>query len=102
MAAVVLAAGAPRRSTRKSRRSRSPPPLALVDLILTNEHVIRGADKVEVGDVVVSLAGQPVETPEDLLVVRRGHAPDENVAVELSRGGRQQDVKVRPVDRPVG
>jgi serine protease DegQ len=54
------------------------------------------------GDVIVSLAGEPVETPEDLLAALRGHAPDENVAVELSRGGQKQDVKVKLVDRPAG
>ena len=54
------------------------------------------------GDVIVAFAGQPVNTPEDLLALLRKQGPGDKVQLAVVRSGRQQKVQVTLSDRPAG
>ncbi|HEX2141885.1 MAG TPA: trypsin-like peptidase domain-containing protein [Candidatus Limnocylindria bacterium] len=54
----------------------------------------------EPGDVIVGLGGEEIQTPEDLLAALRGHAPGDEVEVEISRGGEPSQITVTLADRP--
>lgn len=55
---------------------------------------------IEPGDVLVGLAGQPLESVEDLFAALRRHRPGQEVAVELVRDGTTRTVQVRLSAKP--
>lgn len=52
------------------------------------------ASGLQIGDVVLSIDGQPVETGEDLTRQIGNHKPGEKVVVTIERNARQQQIKV--------
>jgi serine protease DegQ len=52
------------------------------------------------GDILKSLDGKALHSPEDLLAALRGHNPGDQVNVEFQRGGKTQTAKVALSDRP--
>jgi S1-C subfamily serine protease len=54
------------------------------------------------GDVLVSLEGEELASPEDLLAALRARSPGESVTVNRQRGGEAADVEVTLTDRPAG
>ena len=60
-----------------------------------------GAPFVSGGDVIVSIAGHPVESAEDVVrVVTEELSPGQSVPVVFFRGGRRHQVTVRLAQRP--
>jgi S1-C subfamily serine protease len=60
-----------------------------------------GAPFVSGGDVIVSIAGHPVESAEDVVrVVTEELSPGQSVSVVFYRGGRKHQVTVRLAQRP--
>ena len=49
----------------------------------------------ESADLIVAIDGKPVKTYEDLLIEVEAHAPGDDVAVKVVRGGKPAEVKVR-------
>lgn len=52
------------------------------------------------GDVLVKLAGKPLQTVEDLFAALRAYRPGQKVAIELMRGGRRETVQVKLSAKP--
>jgi serine protease DegQ len=52
------------------------------------------------GDILKTLEGRQLRTPEDLLAALRQRNPGDQVSVEFQRGGRTETVKVALSDRP--
>jgi S1-C subfamily serine protease len=50
---------------------------------------------IQPGDVLISLAGRPLDSVEQLFAALRLHRPGQEVAVVLLRDGKRQSVKVR-------
>ena len=55
---------------------------------------------IEPGDVLVALAGRPLENVEDLFAALRRRRPGQDVEIELLRDGARRAVKVRLSARP--
>jgi S1-C subfamily serine protease len=53
-----------------------------------------------VGDLILALDGQPIESPEELLDVLSGDRVGRNVSLRVLRGGAPQDVSVTVGERP--
>ena len=52
------------------------------------------------GDIIVSIAGQPITEPEDLVTVLRPERVGETVTVSLLRGGEPRELQVTIGERP--
>jgi S1-C subfamily serine protease len=55
---------------------------------------------VELGGVLITLAGESLDSVEDLFVALRHHRPGQEVAIELLRSGGRHTVKVHLSARP--
>ena len=55
---------------------------------------------IQSGDVIVSVDGKPVHTPEDLVAAVRSHDPGDSVQVVLVREGAEHTVDVTLAERP--
>lgn len=55
---------------------------------------------IQPGDVLIELAGTPLESVEDLFAALRRHRPGQNVTVELLREGARRTVKARLSAKP--
>lgn len=55
---------------------------------------------IEAGDIIVKLAGEPIETFADLRQVLFRHRPGDQIAAELQRGGRPLTLQVTLGERP--
>jgi S1-C subfamily serine protease len=53
-----------------------------------------------IGDVIVAVDGHPVDSPDDLLDLLRGHAAGERLTLQARRGGKALDVPVVAAERP--
>lgn len=66
--------------------------------------IVRGGPAAQAGirpgDVIISIAGQPIRNAADLTTVLRQYKPGERVQVGFIRGGRQQSVEVRLGEPP--
>jgi len=58
-------------------------------------------DENHVGDIIVSIDGQPVKDPGDLARMIGSHKPGDKVTLGVLRQGRQQQIQVTLGDRPV-
>jgi S1-C subfamily serine protease len=54
----------------------------------------------EPGDVIVSVDGKPIHTPEDLIAAVRSHKPGDTVQVSFARDGTEHTVGVTLVEQP--
>ena len=52
------------------------------------------------GDVIVSVAGEPIRPESDVGRILATHAPGETVTVQVVRGGARRDVRIRLAERP--
>jgi S1-C subfamily serine protease len=50
--------------------------------------------QVQLGDVIVAIAGKKVQAPKDLAAILQQQKPGDTVKVTIRRGGREQDVAV--------
>jgi len=50
--------------------------------------------QIQLGDIVVSIAGKPVATIDDLMDVMEAHKVGEQVSVEILRGNRREKVSL--------
>ena len=50
--------------------------------------------QIQLGDVIVSVAGKPVATIDDLMDVMEAHKVGDQVSVEIVRGNRREKVSV--------
>jgi putative serine protease PepD len=55
---------------------------------------------VQVGDVITSVGGKKVSTPDDVAAAIQDKQPGESVAVEVERGGSAQTLNVTLAERP--
>jgi putative serine protease PepD len=55
---------------------------------------------VQVGDVIASVGGKKVSTPDDVAAAIQDRRPGESVPVEVSRGGSAQTLNVTLAERP--
>src|SRR3954469_12511472 len=55
---------------------------------------------VQVGDVIASVGGKKVSTPDDVAAAIQDRRPGESVAVEVERGGAAQTLDVTLAERP--
>jgi putative serine protease PepD len=55
---------------------------------------------VRVGDVITSVGGEKVSTPDDVAAAIQDKRPGESVAVQVERGGSAQTVNVTLAERP--
>jgi S1-C subfamily serine protease len=53
-----------------------------------------------VGDVIVAVDGQAVESAEEFLASVRGHRPGDQIQVEVVRDGQRQTIEVVLTERP--
>jgi S1-C subfamily serine protease len=53
------------------------------------------------GDIIVSIAGQPITEPEDLVTVLRPERVGETVTMSLLRGGEPRELQVTIGERPL-
>ena len=52
------------------------------------------------GDVIVSVAGEPIRRESDVGRILATHAPGETVTLQVVRGGARRDVRIRLAERP--
>jgi S1-C subfamily serine protease len=64
------------------------------------ERVFGGVSLEQLGDVIVSIDGQPVRNTDELQHVLRDKQPNQTVQVELVRQARKVTVPVRLSERP--
>lgn len=57
---------------------------------------------IEVGDILLSVDGEPLTTIDQLVAMLRFYRVGDTVAVELERGGERQTITVTLLDRPEG
>lgn len=57
---------------------------------------------IRVGDIMVSLNGEPLASAEELLAALRGFNPADTVTAELLRDGESTEVEITLGERPVG
>lgn len=60
----------------------------------------RIAQASSLGGVLITLAGESLDSVEDLFVALRHHRPGQEVAIELLRSGGRHTVKVHLSARP--
>src|SRR5882724_8743941 len=53
-----------------------------------------------IGDIIVSLAGEPIAEPDDLVVVLRPERVGQELAVRILRGGEPRELRVTIGERP--
>jgi S1-C subfamily serine protease len=68
----------------------------------SGEARFQGSTFVRGGDVITKLGGRPVTGAEDLAAAIARFKPGETVDVEVSRGGRAEQMKVKLGERPLG
>jgi serine protease Do len=56
---------------------------------------------IHAGDLLLSIAGKPIRTDEDLFTCVAGHLGGESVAVRLMRDGQEQEVTIRLEAQPL-
>lgn len=61
-----------------------------------------GEAGVQPGDVLESVEGVQLRTPEQLLAELRSRNPGDTVALRVQRGGEGMDLKARLIERPAG
>jgi 2-alkenal reductase len=54
------------------------------------------------GDVVTAVQGRPIHTESDLARVLLGYAPGDTVTLDVQRGGKREQVRVKLAERPLG
>jgi S1-C subfamily serine protease len=54
------------------------------------------------GDVVTAVAGKPIHAEDDLAKVLLDYAPGDTVTLDIERGGRHEQVRVKLGERPLG
>lgn len=52
------------------------------------------AGRIQLGDIIVSVAGKPMTTVDDLMDVMEEHKVGDHVSVEILRGKRREKVSV--------
>jgi putative serine protease PepD len=52
------------------------------------------------GEVITSVAGRPVDSPDDVAAAISAHEPGDTVEVEVSDGGQERTVEVQLGTRP--
>ncbi len=55
---------------------------------------INEAGRIELGDVITRVDGEPVEVVDDLMVILDRHRVGDHVSVEYARDGRRREVTV--------
>ena len=66
------------------------------------EGTAAAAAGIEVGDILLSVDGEPLTTIDQLVAMLRFYRVGDSVAVELERGGERQTITVTLLDRPEG
>ena len=59
------------------------------------------ADQLQLNDVVIEIAGQPIQTYGELLALMKKHKPGDEVSVSFYRGGKKRTVTLKLSSYPV-